>query len=145
MTAELRYLLDTNIISDLAKQPQGSVAEHLKRVGDSVVATSVVVVCELRYGLRKSGSKRLATQIEAILAPLAVLPLEPGVDAAYADIRTRLERAGLPIGPNDLLIAAQARALGLTLVTDNLREFSRVPALKVENWLERPAKDSVTR
>ncbi|MHB1292986.1 MAG: PIN domain-containing protein, partial [Sulfuricella sp.] len=64
-----------------------------------------------------------------------ILPLETPVEEHYADIRNKLERAGTPIGPNDLLIASHARALGLTLVTDNVREFSRVPGLAVENWL----------
>jgi tRNA(fMet)-specific endonuclease VapC len=70
-----------------------------------------------------------------VLEQVAILPMEPPVEEHYADIRHTLERAGTPIGPNDLLIAAHARALGLTLVTDNVREFSRVPGLLVENWL----------
>lgn len=135
MTEALRYLLDTNVVSSLAKLPQGPVLRHLQRVGEHRVCTSIVVACELRFGLAKSGSSRLATQVEAILAPLPILALEAPVDQHYADIRAALEREGTPIGPNDLLIAAHARALGLTLVTDNLREFRRVPGLVVENWL----------
>ncbi|WP_439639784.1 type II toxin-antitoxin system VapC family toxin [Nevskia sp.] len=135
MSDALRYLLDTNIISSLAKLPQGPVLKHLKRAGEGSVCTSIVVACELRFGLAKSGSSKLATQVEAILAPLPILPLEAPVDEHYADIRASLEREGTPIVPNDLLIAAHARALGLTLVTDNVREFGRVAGLAVENWL----------
>lgn len=69
------------------------------------------------------------------MAAMPILPLEAPADEYYGAIRHQLERAGTPIGPNDLLIAAHARALGLTLVTDNVREFTRVPQLSVENWL----------
>ncbi|HEY6898413.1 MAG TPA: type II toxin-antitoxin system VapC family toxin [Rhodocyclaceae bacterium] len=130
----LRYLLDTNVVSLLLRQPQGAVAQALAAAGEDAVCISVVVACELRFGVRKRNSAALAERVEALLALLEILPLEPGVDSHYAEIRQALEAAGQPIGPNDLLIAAHARALGLTLVTDNLREFSRVPGLAVENW-----------
>lgn len=81
------------------------------------------------------GSQGLAAKVEQLLASIDVLPLEVGVDHHYAEMRVALERVGHPIGHNDLVIAAHARALGLTLVTDNMREFSRVPSLAVENWL----------
>jgi tRNA(fMet)-specific endonuclease VapC len=83
----------------------------------------------------KSGSARSALQLEEILASLDVLPIEPPIDAIYVEIRTFLERRGTPIGANDMLIASQALALDMTLVTDNVREFSRVPDLRVENWM----------
>jgi tRNA(fMet)-specific endonuclease VapC len=89
----------------------------------------------LRYGAQKKGSASLAAQLEAVLGALAILPFEPPADAAYGLIRARLERLGTPIGGNDLLIAAQAIALGLTIVTDNEAEFARVEGLKWENWL----------
>lgn len=133
--APLRYLLDTNIISALARQPHGAVARCLSRVGEQELCTSLIVACELRFGLQKRGSQRLTQQVEAILDALPILALEPPLDEHYADIRCALERAGSPIGPNDLLIAAHARSLGLTVVTDNAGEFSRVPGLSVENWL----------
>jgi tRNA(fMet)-specific endonuclease VapC len=129
------YLLDTSIISDLVRNPQGLAAKHLRRVGDETVCTSIVVVCELRFGAAKAGSKRLSDQLERVLEPLDILPLEPPVDHYYADIRRALERRGTPIGPNDLLIAAHALALGFTVVTENTGEFSRVDGLSVENWL----------
>ena len=132
----VRYLLDTNILSRLLRQPRGVLAERIRRVGESAVGTSVVVACELRYGAAKKGSPVLTERVGALLDALEVLPLGPGVDREYARIRSRLEARGIPIGANDLLIAAHACAEGLTLVTDNVREFSRVPGLRVENWLD---------
>lgn len=130
-----RYLLDTNIVSDLARHPHGRVVQRIAAVGVEQISISVIVACELRFGVTKSGSQRLARHVNIVLEQVAILPMEPPVKEHYADIRHTLERAGTPIGPNDLLIAAHARALGLTLVTDNVREFSRVPGLLVENWL----------
>lgn len=131
-----RFLLDTNIVSELVRQPQGRVARHVATVGENRVCTSIVVAAELRFGAAKSGSRRLQIQVEAVLSALEVMSLDMPADQHYADIRVALERAGQPIGPNDMLIAAHARALGYTVVTANLREFKRVPALRVENWLE---------
>ena len=130
-----RYVLDTNILSDLARMPQGTVAAAIRRVGEKSVCTSIVVAAELRFGAAKSQSRRLARQIDQILAALEVLPLVAPADRHYATIRRALEKRGQPIGPNDLLIAAQALAENCTLVTANEREFTRVPSLKVENWL----------
>jgi tRNA(fMet)-specific endonuclease VapC len=131
----MRYLLDTNVVSDLIRNPQGRVAEHIRRVGEAQVCTSIVVAAELRYGAAKKGSPRLTAQLEAVLGCLDVLALETPADAAYGLIRTRLEQAGRPIGSNDLLIAAQAIALGYTIVTDNEGEFARIDGLLRENWL----------
>ena len=131
----MRYSLDTNIVSDLVRNPQGRVAAHIREVGEAEVAASVIVAAELRYGAEKKGSARLSAQLEAVLGALTVLPFEPPADAAYGLIRASLERAGKPIGGNDLLIAAQAVALGLSVVTDNEGEFARVEGLKWENWL----------
>ncbi|AFZ02780.1 type II toxin-antitoxin system VapC family toxin [Calothrix sp. PCC 6303] len=130
-----QYLLDTNILSDLVRHPQGRVFQRIAAVGEDKVCTSIIVACELRFGSAKSGSSRLFHQLECILAILTVLPLESDVDHRYASIRTYLEQAGTPIGPNDLLIAAHALSLNLTLITANTREFQRVPALSLENWL----------
>lgn len=130
-----QYLLDTNIISDLVKHPQGLVFQRIATVGENSICTSIIVVCELRFGAAKSGSTRLVQQLERILEVLPILSLEPPVDQHYAAIRKHLEQTGTPISPNDLLIAAHALALNLTLVTANVREFGRVPDLSVENWL----------
>jgi tRNA(fMet)-specific endonuclease VapC len=131
----MRYSLDTNIVSDLIRNPQGRVAAEIRRVGEAEVCASVIVAAELRYRAERMRSLRLSAQVEAVLGALAILPFEPPADAAYGLIRARLERAGAPIGGNDLLIAAQAMALGLTLVTDNEAEFARVEGLRSENWL----------
>lgn len=128
-------MLDTNIVSSLVRDPRGPVARRVAEVGEERVCTSVIVAAELRYGAVKRGSQRLKAQLEAVLGALDVLPLEPPADAHYGELRARLEQAGQPIGPNDLLIAAQALALGCTVVTDNEREFSRVDGLPLENWL----------
>ena len=131
----MRYLLDTNVVSDLIRNPQGRVAKHIRKVGEAQVCTSIIVAAELRYGATKKGSARLTAQLEVVLGALDVLPLVAPADAAYGVIRIQLEQAGRPIGSNDLLIAAQAVALGYTAVTDNEREFARVGGLPCENWL----------
>jgi tRNA(fMet)-specific endonuclease VapC len=131
----MKYLLDTNMVSDLVRAPQGRVAEQVRAVGEARVCTSIVVAAELRYGAARKGSARLTEQVEAVLGALDVLPLDEPADATYGSIRAHLERVGQPIGANDLLIAAQAVALGCTLVTDNEREFTRVQGLACENWL----------
>lgn len=97
--------------------------------------TSVIVACELRYGAAKRGSRRLSRQIEVILGALTIRPLESDVERVYFSIRVTLERKGTPIGAHDMLIAAHARAIDAVCVTDNVAEFKRVPALRVENWL----------
>jgi tRNA(fMet)-specific endonuclease VapC len=133
--AAFRYLLDTNIVSDLIRNPTGVVHDRIARVGEKTVSVSIVVAAELRFGARKRDSAKLTERVEAILDSIAVLPFEAPADFHYADIRSFLEVAGDPIGPNDLLIAAHARALDLTLVTANFTQFCRVPGLRVENWL----------
>jgi tRNA(fMet)-specific endonuclease VapC len=130
-----RFLLDTNIVSDLVRNPQGRAAAKIAGLGENEVATSIIVAAELRYGAAKKGSERLASQLEKILGALEVIPFEAPADAAYGVARVALEAAGTPIGGNDLLIAAQALALDMVLVTNNEREFRRVRGLKVENWL----------
>ena len=131
----LRYLLDTNIISDLSRRPDGRVATRIADVGEDSICTSIIVAAELRYGAAKSDSKPLSERVELLLSALEILPLEPPADHRYGEIRHHLTRRGTPIGPNDLLIAAHALAADLTLVTANIREFERVPCLRVENWL----------
>ncbi len=129
------FLLDTNIVSDLIRNPQGRVATQIDAVGVDNVCTSIVVAAELRYGAVRRASARIAGLVEGLLTRLDVLPFETPADTVYGEIRVQLERAGTPIGPNDLLIAAHALALGHTLVTDNEREFSRIKSLTIENWL----------
>lgn len=130
-----RYLLDTNILSDLVRHPQGKVAQLIAARGEATVCTSIIVAAELRFGAAKRNAPRLTNQVESILAVMEVLPLNAPADRAYAQLRLALEQSGLPIGPNDMLIAAQALANECTLVTANVGEFSRVAGLPVENWL----------
>lgn len=131
------YLLDTNIITDLIRDPDGSVARHIEQIGAKEIFTSIIVASELRYGCAKKGSPTLLARVKGILETIPVLQLDIPADAKYGRIRAELEAAGQPVGMNDLLIAAQALALDLTVVTDNTREFSRIRGLPLENWLER--------
>jgi len=130
-----RYMLDTNIISDLIRNPRGKAAKRVAKVGEDNICTSIIVAAELRYGCAKSGSERLLKAVEDLLGEIAVLPFDVPADAEYGSIRAALEAAGKPIGSNDLLIAAHATATGATIVTANAGEFKRVRGLKVENWL----------
>ena len=131
----MRFLLDTNIVSDLVRHPRGRIFDRISEVGEEDVCTSIVVAAELRYGATKKKSLRLTSQLEAVLGAIEVLALDAPVDAIYGVIRAGLEQLGQPIGANDLLIAAHALALDLTVVTDNEREFLRIDDLRVENWL----------
>jgi tRNA(fMet)-specific endonuclease VapC len=131
----MRYLLDTNIVSDLVRNPQGIVAQRIRKVGESHVCTSIIVAAELRSGAAKKRSPRLTAQLEAVLGALEIVPLEAPADVTYGQLRARLEQVGRLIGGNDLLIAAHALAFECALVTDNEKEFARVPDLARENWL----------
>ena len=134
--AHHRYLLDTNILSDLIKNPRGPVAGKIANLeSDTLCCTSILVACELRYGAEKKGSAPLTSRVNELLEVMNVVGLDDTVIPHYARLRTSLEKSGPPIGSNDLLIAAQACALGLTMVTANSREFCRIPGLPVENWL----------
>jgi tRNA(fMet)-specific endonuclease VapC len=132
-----KYLLDTNIISDIIRNPFGLAAHRIEQLDPKEICTSIIVAAELRYGCAKKGSAKLLARVESVLATIPVLPLDIPADSEYGSIRTDLEAAGQTIGSNDLLIGAHAYGLGLTLVTDNVREFTRIAGLDVENWLER--------
>jgi tRNA(fMet)-specific endonuclease VapC len=132
------YLLDTNALSELVRNPGGSVAATYRlraRDPESIVLTSIIVACEVRYGIAKNYSAWLEKRVDELLAIVQVEAFSLGSDDTYAVIRSDLERKGLIIGQNDLLIAAHSLALGAILVTDNVREFKRVKGLRVENWL----------
>ena len=135
MTPNSQYLLDTNIISDLVRNPQGTIAHRIAEVGEDSVSTSIIVASELRFGAMKKGSSRLSEQLDIVLSAIDIIPLESPADHRYAELRHALEKAGTPIGSNDMLIAAQALSLNSTLITANISEFSRIPDLSVENWL----------
>jgi tRNA(fMet)-specific endonuclease VapC len=132
----IRYLLDTNIVSDLVRSPHGRIRGRIFEVGEDQVCISIIVAAEIRFGVARRGSTRLAEQLETILTGLQIVPFEAPADSVYADVRTSLQRSGQLISANDMLIAAHAIALDCTIVTANEREFARVPGLDVENWLQ---------
>lgn len=127
-------MLDTNAVSHMIRRPGSDLARRVAALEEGDFAISVIVAAELRYGVERRGSVRLKRQLEAVLAAIDVLPLEEPAARYYGAIRSALEGIGRPIGRNDLLIAAHARALGATLVTNNVGEFQRVPDLAVEDW-----------
>jgi tRNA(fMet)-specific endonuclease VapC len=127
-------MLDTNVVSRLMRDPAGPLLTRLGQQTGAII--SIVSLAELRFGIARTGSTRLQTALDGLLRQLPVAALDSPADRSYAELRVVLEQTGRPIGPNDLLIAAHALALDLTLITGNLREFSRVPGLRVENWLD---------
>lgn len=133
------YLLDTNILSDMMRNPQGIASqrfiEAITKKPDARLCTSVVVQCELLFGIRRRTHPRWQTHYERVLESVDVLPLDADVCAPYAALRSLLEAQGQPIGPNDALIAAHALSINATLVSADA-EFRRVPGLRIENWLE---------
>ncbi len=142
MTTPRLYLLDTNIISHIMRDPMGHVAQRIfnheaqEAQGElRAICTSLIVQCELQFGLRKLPNPKWERQYHRAMASITVENLGPEVVMHYAHIRSTLEAKGQPIGPNDTLIAAHALALGATLVTADA-EFARVPGLSVENWLQ---------
>jgi tRNA(fMet)-specific endonuclease VapC len=138
VTGAHTYLLDTNIISHVMRDPTGRVAQRIfgreEHEGSSGVCTSLVVQCELLFGLHKLPNPKWERQYRRAIASITVEPLGQEVVAHYATVRAYLEAQGQPIGPNDTLIAAHALSLGATLVSADAA-FNRVPGLSVENWL----------
>jgi len=131
----MRYMLDTNIVSAIVREPRGKVFERLLDVGEENAFISIITHGEIWYGVKKNGSEELSQKVSAVTRRLYVAPLQLPTDQRYAEIRLAL-RQGKNIGPNDLWIAAHAVALDAVLVTNNENEFSRVPGLKVENWMK---------
>lgn len=133
------YLLDTNIVSQMMRDAAGQAMQRVRALlqseADSRLCTSVIVECELQFGIRRTSNPRWKARFAEAMALLDVMPLDETVCEPYARLRTELEQAGTPIGANDCLIAAHALALGATLVTNDA-EFARVPGLSVENWLQ---------
>lgn len=130
-----RFLLDTNICIYLINRRPETVLQHFANLQAGEVAISSITGSELHYGVAKSGSARNLLALEKFLAPLEVLPFDEAAMREYGPIRARLEKQGTPIGPMDMLIAAHALALDVVLVTNNLREFERVPGLRTMNWV----------
>lgn len=130
------HLLDTSVYSQRLKpQPHAHAISRWDTLGDSQVVTSAVCEAEVLFGIAKKGSPRLATAFSANLRPrLAILPLDSACAAAYGELRAACERNGNPVADLDLLIAATAKAKGLILATLNIRHFSVIPGLTVEDW-----------
>ncbi len=131
----MAYMLDTNILSALVDFPDGPVSQSVERAGSRNVCTSIIAAGEIRYGVMRKNSRRLSELVEQLLRRVRIDPLNLPADREYSRIRSTLERAGTLISGNDMLIAAHALATDSILVTDNVKEFSRVPGLKIENWL----------
>jgi tRNA(fMet)-specific endonuclease VapC len=132
------YLLDTNVLVTLIRTRADAIKRRLRRHASSVMGVSVITACELQYGIERLPTARRAAQqhlLEEFLAPFDIWPLEANVVECYGRIRSALADAGQSIGPLDTLIAAHAVALDATLITGNIREFSRVPGLVVEDWV----------
>jgi tRNA(fMet)-specific endonuclease VapC len=130
------YLLDTNILSDLVRNPAGAATRRIRLLGEDAICTSIIVAAEMRFGCAKRNSPTLTQRVENLLIAIPIIPFEPPADRHYGKIRAALEVSGQSIGHNDLLIAAHALALDSIFVTANDREFRRINGLNVENWLE---------
>ena len=130
------YLLDTNICIYIQRQKPGEVLARFQKLKPGDAAISVITWGELLYGAEKSRQRKKALQLlEEFKTLIPVLPMPENTGKTYGAIRASLESKGRPIGNNDLWIAAHAKAEGLTIVTNNEREFERVPGLKVQNWI----------
>lgn len=131
----MKYLLDTNMCVFVIRQKPVQVLYRFQQEPPDEIGISSVTLAELRYGADKSQSpQKNHAALDAFLLPLAVLPFDSCAADIYGNVRATLERQGTPIGPLDTLIAAHALSLGVTLVTNNMAEFSRVPGLAVEDW-----------
>ena len=131
-----RYLLDTNICIYIQRQKPGEVLARFQKLKPGDAAISVITWGELLYGAEKSRQRKKVLQLlEEFKTLIPVLPMPENTGKTYGAIRASLESKGRPIGNNDLWIAAHAKAEGLTIVTNNEREFQRVPGLKVQNWV----------
>lgn len=129
------FYLDTCVCINFLRGRLPHTLEALKSSDPRLFAIPSVVEAELRLGAHKSSSpEKNLRKVEAFLAPFKIIPFDSACAREYAEIRSELESSGRPIGPNDLLIAATARANGAVLVTHNIREFIRVPRLRLENW-----------
>lgn len=133
----IRHLLDTNICIELVRRRAPRLVARLRRRRIGTIGISSITLAEMHSGVAKSSDPpRNMIALAHFCAPLELCPFEHDAASAYGPVRTHLERAGTPIGPLDTLIAAHALALDVTLVTNNEREFARVPGLRVENWLK---------
>jgi len=132
----MKYLLDTNIVSYIIRERPIEVLNKFRSTTLNEISVSSIVVAELWFGVAKSQHKiRNKAALEDFLSPITIIDFDSKSAEFYALIRADLESKGTIIGGNDLLIAAHALSLNLTLVTNNVREFERVIGLKIENWI----------
>ena len=133
----MTYMLDTNICVYIMKNRPEKVLERFKKELNNGICISSITLAELEHGMKNSSNPaRNEQSLLRFLLPLSILPFGPEEASEYGEIRTYLQKQGTPIGPMDTLIAAHARSEGLILVTNNIREFERVPDLELENWTE---------
>ena len=131
----MRYMLDTNIVAYAKNNRPEVVFERMSRFGPEDLCVSAITLAELEYGVfNSSNPERNQLALTLFLANIEVVPFDDDAAVEYGRIRADLKRKGTPIGANDLLIAAHAKALGMTLVTNNTREFERVEGLMLEDW-----------
>lgn len=131
------YMLDTNICIYAMKNKPEKVLRRLKAELDSGICISSITLAELEFGMKHSSDPLKNEQaLLRFLVPMSILPFGAAAAAEYGEIRADLQRRGTPIGPLDMLIAGHARAENMILVTNNVREFARVPGLELENWAE---------
>jgi tRNA(fMet)-specific endonuclease VapC len=135
----MRFMLDTNICIYVIKRRPPSVLAALLQHEAAGIGVSIITMCELAYGVVKSASARNQAAMQQFLEPLEVAEFDRAAAMAYARVRNQLESAGTPIGPLDTQIAAHALSLGVTLVSNNTREFARVPGLRLVNWVSEAA------
>ena len=133
----MQYLLDTNICIYLIKQKPQNVLEKFQTLTLSDIGISSITVAELEYGTAKSQQpEKNRAALNQFLLPLEIVKFDQSAATIYGELRSDLERRGLVIGAMDMLIAAHALSLGVTLVTNNMKEFARIPKLRLENWVE---------
>lgn len=131
----MEYLLDTNICIYIIKKKPLDVFEKFRNLTIGMVGISSITLAELQFGVEKSSiPEKNREALERFLTPIEVLDFGYDATLEYGKIRTLLERKGVPIGPLDMLIASHAKSLDLILVTNNIKEFDRIPGLKIENW-----------
>ncbi len=131
----MKYLLDTNICIFIINRRVKAVVERLSSCVTEDVVISTISVAELRYGASKSlAAQKAHAALDEYLVPLHIANFDEDAARAYGDLRAELQKVGTPIGPLDTLIGAHAIALGAILVTNNVREFQRIPGLVVEDW-----------
>ena len=133
----MTYMLDTNICIYIMKNKPEKVLQRFKEELNNGISISSITLAELEYGMKHSSNPAQNEQaLLRFLVPLSVLPFGAGAASEYGTIRAFLQNKGTPIGPLDMLIAAHAKSEGLVMVTNNVREFERVPGLEIENWAD---------